>query len=544
MHYLELTVLAASLGAVAICIVSAIDFHAPYGAAQIRYAVMRGRYYFAVVVYCAIAVTLYLPILQGFYLLAGVIAPRSELQWTIAIPAAIAFMVLAPHVPILSRIVNFLRTMMQTLARYPQMVETVTAAIARSPIRITEAAKPELLRELEGYGVPPLVIEQALAHNDKVLAPGAATMILQVASLHTSFIALRNNRRFEKFFAARKAAFDEMEKQYRRMLRRSARALLLTDNILVSDVDAQELVLEISDFISEECEELRAAYQRRLAEIALSIVDSRDSRTSLISSFGYQIVLPQPLPFAPLVTIFLVDFAVSVAPLFPMASQNQSKKFEITTVVGCACAIAHAAALTISIFLAVYPKAATNFARPSLFALPWSSYVVFGLFSYVVGYLILGFTYASIELAPGWLAHSHPLSAAALFALIFPINTLVLSILLDIRLRGGILDYHEARLRDGATHAIVMMCVMFSLLVGFAVMTTSYGLTMPDISLSLYALIIGLTTVLGLVMGYLVPSTAAVYIEANKLVRKSGRLEGVLLGWAVPESYPNPAADS
>ncbi|MFO1110893.1 MAG: hypothetical protein U1E61_17075 [Bradyrhizobium sp.] len=544
MHYLELTVLAASLGAVAICIVSAIDFHAPYGAAQIRYAVMRGRYYFAVVVYCAIAVTLYLPILQGFYLLAGVIAPRSELQWTIAIPAAIAFMVLAPHVPILSRIVNFLRTMMQTLARYPQMVETVTAAIARSPIRITEAAKPELLRELEGYGVPPLVIEQALAHNDKVLAPGAATMILQVASLHTSFIALRNNRRFEKFFAARKAAFDEMEKQYRRMLRRSARALLLTDNILVSDVDAQELVLEISDFISEECEELRAAYQRRLAEIALSIVDSRDSRTSLISSFGYQIVLPQPLPFAPLVTIFLVDFAVSVAPLFPMASQNQSKKFEITTVVGCACAIAHAAALTISIFLAVYPKAATNFARPSLFALPWSSYVVFGLFSYVVGYLILGFTYASIELAPGWLAHSHPLSAAALFALIFPINTLVLSILLDIRLRGGILDYHEARLRDGATHAIVMMCVMFSLLVGFAVMTTSYGLTMPDISLSLYALIIGLTTVLGLVMGYLVPSTAAVYIEANKLVRKSGRLEGVLLGWAVPESYPGAAADS
>jgi hypothetical protein len=541
MQGLDPSVVALCLGAIAICIVSAIDFHAPFEIMEIRYAVMRDRYYFAVVAYVTIAVVFYFLLVNGIFALFTHLHPGGRLGLLVAIPATIAFMVLAPHLPLLCRIIDFLRAMMQTLARYPQAVETVTAAIARSPIRVTERAKPELQRELEGYGVPAGLIEKALGHDDVVLAAGAATMIKQVASLHTSFVDLRGNRRFEKFFRARKAAFDELERQYRRMLRRSARALLLTEDIMVSDLDARELALEISDFIAEECEDLRVGYQRRLAEATLSVVDRRDSRIELISSFGYQTVLPQPLPFAPLVTIFILDFVVSVAPLFFL---HLPEKFEVSSLAGSLSSLAHAVALTISIFFAVYPKASTNFARPSLYALPWRSYVVFGAASYFVANFILFITYSTIPMAPGWLAKSHPLAASSLFSLIFLVNTLVLSILLDVRLRADGLDYHEARLRDGATHAVVMASVMLCLLIGFTLVTRRFGLDMPDISWSLYAFIVALFGVLGFVMGYLVPSTAEAYIEANKLIRKSSALDGHLLDWAAPASQPSTTVKS
>ncbi|OKO91394.1 hypothetical protein AC629_02705 [Bradyrhizobium sp. NAS80.1] len=537
MQGLDPSVVALCLGAIAICIVSAIDFHAPFEIMEIRYGVNRDRYYFGVLAYVAIALVFYVFLVIGVHSLITSLRPHAEPEagLLVAIPATMAFMVVAPHLPLARRVINFLRTMMQTLARYPQAVETVTAAIARSPIRVTERAKPELQRELEGYGVPARLIEKALNHDDEVLAAGAATMIKQVASLHTSFVELRGNKRFARFFRARKAAFDEMERQYRRMLRRSARALLLTEDIMVSDVDAQELVLEISDFIAEECEDLRVAYQRRLAEATLSVVDRRDSRIELIASFGYQIVFPQALPFAPLVIIFVLDFVISVAPLFFL---HLGGKFAVSSLAGGLSSLAHAVALMISIFFAVYPKASTNFARPSLYALPWRSYVVFGVVSYSVANLVLFTTYSIIPIAEGWLAKSHPFAASSLFSLIFLVNTVVLSILLDVRLRADGLDYHEARLRDGGTHAVVMASVMFCLLIGFTLVTVHYGLDAPPISWSVYTFIVALFGVLGFVMGYLVPSTAEAYIEANKLMRKSSALDGNLLGWAAPASQP------
>jgi biopolymer transport protein ExbB/TolQ len=532
---LDPSIIALCLGAIAICIVAAIDFHAPFEIMEIRYAVMRDRYYFAVVAYVTIAVVFYVFLVSQIHWLVNHLYPGRRAGLLVAIPATIAFMVLVPHLPLLHRVIEFLRTMMQTLARYPQAVETVIVAIARSPIKVTERARPELQRELEGYGVPARLIEKALNHDDQVLAAGAATMIKQVASLHTSFLELRGNKRFARFFRARKAAFDEMERQYRRMLRRSARALMLTEDIMVSDVDAQELVLEISDFIAEECEDLRVAYQRRLAEASLSVVDRRDSRIELIASFGYQIVFPQALPFAPLVTIFVLDFVVSVAPLFFL---HLPQNFAVGSLTGGFSSLAHAVALTISIFFAIYPKVSTNFARPSLYALPWSSYVVFGVISYLVGNAILWITYSTIPIAEGWLAKSHPFAASSLFALIFLVNTVVLSILLDVRLRADGLYYHEARLRDGAAHAVVMACVMFCLLIGFTSVTRAYGLEMPDIPWLVHGLIVALFGVLGFVMGYLVPSTAEAYIESNKLIRKSSALDGNLLGWAAPASQP------
>jgi hypothetical protein len=58
---------------------------------------------------------------------------------------------------------------------------------------------------------------------------------------------------------------------------------------------------------------------------------------------------------------------------------------------------------------------------------------------------------------------------------------------------------------------------------------------MPAMSWLNYALIFGLFGVLGFVVGALVPSTAEAYVEADKVIRKSGRLDENRLSWAQPD---------
>jgi hypothetical protein len=554
---LMLIVLAATFGAVAVIIVSVFDFHTPYKVSDIRYAVLVERYYFAIVAYSTIAVIFYLMALNCVLLLITYLIPTpptpdeviptlyAVVRLTLAIPVTVSLMVLVPHVPVLHGGVGALRSMMQALARYPQTVETLTAIISRSSFAFSARATSEVTRELKGYGVSAKLIENALADDNKVLAVGAATMIQQVCSLHSSFDDLRNDSRFQKFFSVRKDVFDNLEKQYRRVLRRSARALFLAEDISGSDQDPGELALEISDFIAEECEDLRVNYQRLLAEASISCVFGRANRTKLILSFGYQIFLPRTLPFAPLIVIFVLDFVFSVVPVIILSSlPNLPAEFKLTLRAAVLTALAHACALTLSVFFAIYPKTATNFARPSLLTLPWRSYIFFGLVSYLVGTAVTYLTYRMSGLPSGWAASSHPLAASSLFSLIFLINTVILSILLDVRLRNTSLDYYHARFRDGMTLAIVNMSVVVILLVGLIGLTAFYGMSLPNIPRGIYVLSILLFGVLGFVMGYLIPSTAEAHIEANKLTLRAAEKEGMLLGWATQQYRPRVAVKS
>ena len=538
----HLTVIAICFGAAAIAIVSAVDFHAPYKISDIRYAVMPERYGFAIFVYSTIAVVFYLMALYCISLLAAILVRGSNPGiTTAAIPASIAFVVLAPRLPLLRRGINALRSIMQALARYPQAVETVTAIISRSPFEIGGSATSEVTRELERYGVPAEVVHEALADDNKVLAVSAATMIRQACSLHISFEELQGDSRFQKYFLVRKVELDSLEERYRRMLRRSARALLLAQNITVSDLDSGELAMEISDFIAQECEDLRDDYQRLLAELALSSVHDRSARIELISKFGYRVTLPEPLPLLPLVVIFALDFLFSVAPLLYLT--NLPAEYAVPPRVAGFTSLAHAVALTASIFFAVYPKALTNFARPSLFALPWRSYALFGMVSYLTGAAILSVTYATVGLAPGWPASSHPIAVSLLISFLFLVNTVILSILLDVRLRNTMLDFYDGRLRDGLTYAAVMMSTMFILLIAFNGLTAMYGMDVP-VGWEPYALVVFLFGVLGFVMGHLIPSTAEAYIEAKKLVRRSAEKDGNLLGWATQDYRARETAGS
>jgi hypothetical protein len=533
-----LITIAICLGAVAVMLGSALDFHAPHRVSEIRYAVLPERYWFAIVVYSTIAVFFYFMVLNFIFPLVFYLTPVPDAVagLALAIPATIAFVVLAPRLPLLRGGIRAVRRATQSLARYPQTVETLTAIISRAPFAISERAVMEVVGELERYGVSPKLIDNALADNNKVLTVGAATMIQQICSLHISFHELRNVPRFEKFFLARKSVFDRLENQYRQLLRRSARALLIADDLSMSSQDSEDLALEISDFIAEECEDLRESYLRLLAEATLSGASTRAARTSLIFNFGYRLSLPNALPFWPLIVIFALDFLSSVAPILFLT--NLPPEFKVSPRAAGLAAAAHAFGLTISVLFAIYPKMSTNFARPSLFALPWRSYMVFGLASYLVGNAALYLTYSTIDLSDRWPAHSHPFATSTLFSLIFLINTVVLSILLDIRLRNASVDYHDDRFRDGMTLAVVMTSLMFILIVGFLQILAVYGMKLPPVPWEIYALSVLSCTALGFVMGYLVPSTAEAYIDANRLTLQWTEQEGLSIGWATQQYRP------
>ena len=517
------------LGAFSVIALSVRDFHTSQGFSNIRYAVLPERYLFALSVYATVAVFFYFVILNFLWLLTLFVDPDSGSE--LGVPATIFIFVVAPAMPWIGKSISAMRRLMWTLARYPESVETLTALIARSPFIPSYKGRSEVVRELTRYGVPSRRIDAALAEDNKVLTVAAARILQEVCSLHVSFTELRSERRFQRFFSAR----IDLERQYRRLLRWVARAVLLTEDIHVSDSASDELALEVSDFIAEECEALRAAYQRQLAELTLSCFVGPVARTRVISDFGYQIYLPKKLPFVPLVIVFILDFVISVTPVIFASFPEEVRLSAYSAAV---LALAHACALTVSVFFAIYPKTATNFARPSFLSLPWKSYALFGLISYFVGIALTSLAYRMIELPSVWLAAKYPILASSLFSLLFMISTIALSILLDLRLRDQSCDYQRGRLLDGVAVAIVMGAVIILLQLGIVALGAVLQVPLPDFPLKTRAVFTGLFSVLGFAMGYLVPSTAQAHIEAIKIILTSAENKGYVVGWATRDGQP------
>jgi hypothetical protein len=555
-HQLIVAVLS---GAFTIGILSFLDFHRPYGVAAIRYAVLPERYCFALAVYIAGALILYVMTLnilvQSFFVklweeaLGGSLFREEALRESslleralrgsllVGVPVTVCILAIGPYLPGIAPIVDRLRSIMWLIARYPESVETMAALIARSPFTVSVKAREEIVDELQRYGVSAESIEAALRHDNKTLASSAATMLQEVCSLYGCLGEIEKDRRFRRFFEARQGCIEELEKEYRRLMRRAARALLLSEDLSLSEQASADVALEISDFVAEEGERLLRQYQRLLAEASLSCVSNPAARTKLISSFGYRISLPKALPIVPLIVVFVLDFIISTAPVLLLPMPKDVTLPALSTAM---LATSHASALTMSLFLAVYPKMITNFARPSFTALPWSSYAVFGLLSYVFGNAITYMTLRVIELPQAWIAKTYPFVGSSLFATVFFITTVTMSVLLDSRLRDPSTDYQRGRFRDGAAFGIVLVAAFIVLQIAMIAVGGGLHLTIPVFPWYLRILFTGLFGLLGFVIGYLVPSTAEAHIEATKTLLSSVATAGNLPGWST--QVPAPAA--
>jgi len=497
------------LSCVAVVVLAVLDFHRPYKPSDVRYSVLQERYYFALFLYATLA-------LIAYFLVVALLA-RLGLAQDASATGALLIVALVPYVPIVARLAAPIRQAMQLIARYPQSVETVSALLALSPLPIDPQAKPELVKDLKVDGVPSDVIKAALAETPTVLSPAAARSLQEVASLRLCFERLKKDRWYGRFCSVRVDILESLETSYLQLIRRAARVILLCEDIELSGHKSSEVMLEASEFIAEEASALRSGYERLLAGAALSFAPGPSARKRLISRFGYHINLPGGLPFTPMAVVFALDFLVSFAPtivfrIFP----EYPAKLQIPVNDVAVWSLAHALAITAAIFWAVYPKAVSNFARPSLFSLPWASYVVFGLASYLTGDAITYIVVRKININSDLLAAKQPLLANSLFALVFLFTTLAISLLLDLRLRSQSYDYRRARVRDGLVLAAVMAGVVLFMMGMLFVLSPQFKAEF-ELPIKFVALFSVIYAGLGFAMGF-IPSTIEAHIEATKLI--------------------------
>jgi uncharacterized membrane protein len=184
--------------------------------------------------------------------------------------------------------------------------------------------------------------------------------------------------------------------------------------------------------------------------------------------------------------------------------------------------LTHATALTFSIFFAVWPKAATSFARPSLFRLPWKSYIVFGLAAYVLCVLAFWILFQAIAVPVNMLSHRYPAVSSAIICIPFALYAVVLSILLDLRLWDRFTPSRRSRIGDairltGAIGiAIGIILILFPLIQQALLNRVNPVTTSPVL---MYSFLVG-ELCIAFIIGYLTPSTAEAYLDANKIANR------------------------
>jgi hypothetical protein len=544
------------IGAATIIILSIRDFHRPFRIDEIRYAVMRERYWLALIVYASIGLFFYIIVVYTvripliFAIVdfekvgeSDVVLSR-RVTLLLSVVASILVLLVAANTPFVRIPVDWIRRVVQRLlARYPASADIMTALIARSRFSFVERGDEELRRELANYGIPDALIVTALKADRKVLLPAAASLLREVCSLYAGVTALGHERRFRRFIAARREVIDGLEREYRHLLRCAAQSIMLVDDLGASDDTSSELVRGMSDFIAEQAQPVRAGYQRLVAQAAVSRLSESAGRKMLLAGFGYDVDLPRSLPIVPLVIVFLLDWIIAVTPAL-MGQRYPHVRLDpfSALIIGFIAASAFATAIG----LGVYPKTITSFARPSLFSLPWKSYFVFGILAYFVGagafvvalnsILSIG-TLATNEISQNLLA-GHPTLVSMLFGMAFPVTTIVLSVLLDRRLQAHSINFRRRRAHDGMFLAGAIAVTWVAINAGWVLLEKYYGLPPVEFELSRHAVFIVLFAAFGFVIGFVIPSTVEAYIKANEILFAPGKPSPLPPPRALPQPGP------
>ena len=543
--------------AIAVIALSVRDFHEPQTVAEIHYSVLRERYYFALAVHAVFALLIYLVLLYLLYK-AGSVAIRETSAFTslqrslvaalsgngtaaqtgdmklqllaqqavvpIAAALALLVMVMVPRLPPFSMAADAIRRAMRELARYPQSAETMTAIIgcARlSPVASTRAA---MLDDLARYGVSRREFNRGKGTISKI----AAETLEETYALHLILAGMEEEARFRKFFLARRETAESLKLDHSALMRRAARAILAAEEVRRrgSD-DLPDLILDISEFIAEEADILRTKHHRLLADACLSVLRTQAERQAFLSELGYDIALPTLLPLRPLVVVFALDLLIGLSPIVIARIFNVNAGATLTPLDTVIFSAAHAFALTAAMFLAIWPKVAYSAARPSLNRLPLPSYALFGAMSYLIGAALFYATFKTVFLGADLVAKHEPLAVSLSLALIFPVTTCGISILLDRRLREPSLDFWRNRTSDGIALGLALATTLTVFLAFYYWRENANHLGHPWIWAQL--VFIAFYGLLGFAMGYLLPSAMESHIQAEQFIIESLEQSGKFL---------------
>jgi hypothetical protein len=533
------------IGLAIVAVLSFIDFHAPFGVVTIRYATLRDRYILAVAVYVTLALCIFFVIEQLLIVPVRILGSGQHVNQALrhanvpediiervratyflrsistASLGALLVMILAARLPGIRGAVDWTRTMIQKLGRYPESSDAVAAMLARQAVPLHLQAEGELRRELGRFAVPKRAIEAALGESAGIISSAAARILCEVCSLKLILTQMRIEPRLRGFMAGRDCAVTEIEKRYRRFMRRAAQSILLASDAadlagkIIQEKDraaVKALALDASELLCQEGNKVRSRVLRLVGDASLSCAWTRSSRQAMLSRWGYRGSVPRPLPVVPLIAVFCLDLLAAIVPVLLKFGPAESMSLRDAVVSG----LAHAFVLSFAVFLGTVPKAWLTFARPSLYSLPWQSYLLFGVLAYVSGIIVTGAALAVVRLPSEWVAAHHPLVAAAFFSLLFPIMSTAVGLRLDRRLQVADLVLEKGRLNDALVVGLVMGATIFGLLGGIPILAEWYGLRPPPVRLEFrlgFGLVYG---ALGFVIGYVIPYTAEAHIDARR----------------------------
>jgi hypothetical protein len=530
-------------------------FHAPDRTEDIRFSVPQQRYFVAVGIHVSIILAVYAVLVLVLYPLVlwaskgtgltgcwrcignqpscpdnckdlRLLQPAS-LVWA-ALVSALFIRIVVPNAAITRHIVDRLRSQTHDLALFPFAREILVAALSAPGFTARKDSQSDLGEELARYGVTSDVTSSLSASTQRSLLE-ACSVRRQLRELFDRTHALPktlwdrmrfalaallaagresakgdepfNRQLLRRFWQARAECLLELETDFRRLMRHSARALILAEDI-GEQVKDKTLSRAVSNFVADESDNVLAGYRNLIAEAALSCVPHRAERAEFLKSFGYDAPTPPALPLRPWLIVFALDFLLGVTPLALMYVVGHNPRFPIARLTAFACI--HAISQTIAIVWAFYPKIVSNFARPSLYSLPVPSYVVCGLGSYLTGALILFVFRVYIPLP-------YPIVLPTLLSsLSFLFMTVGMSVLIDLRLKSASLDFEQGRLREGTVIALLMLAATLTFQ---AVMISIGQLKFSWVS----ACFLVLSPGLGFVMGYYVPSAGAAYLQKTRL---------------------------
>lgn len=506
-EFVPINLTALLIGAALVAVCAFRDFHLPYQPQQLRYAVSRRHYFLGAAVYIGANIITFLlatGIVQFVLVLmhrhTGIFGieggePQGIRQTSLVL--SVLIIITFPHLPGVRWPFKALRGFAHELALYPKSIQLLTTILATAPFEPGPSTREQLENGLERYSVPKGTLMMMISHN-------AAQRLEEAWSLRICFGEIAKLSMFLGFLKARSATIEKLEVELQKVLRRTAKALLT-----LSKVERKQLRV-VSQFVAEDCETLVGGYRTLLAEAAMSCVPGPGGREKLIRSFGYVVSLPHSLPYLPLIVAFGLDFALLLWPLIISPWVSVSTPFPRINMFSFA--LAHAICQTAAIAWAIYPKVAWDFARPSR-KLPIMSYAVFGAFSFLTGILVWTGLRLGIKPIPGMPFAEHPVPFILMNSLSFLLMTVVVSVLIDIRMRTYSYDYRSNRWRDAFILALALLvaAVLFQ-----AVIYPYMPIALRAAWLS--QIYLALTFLLGLVLGFFVPSVAAAYLQAGEII--------------------------
>jgi hypothetical protein len=502
------------LGAVLVVWLACREFQSPYALGYVRDRTDFQRYIIGMAVFALGAWTMYVLI---WILARRISADLNLLAGVVGFSVVIVTGIVFPMLPLTSAVVARFRGFTQRLAGFPNDADKLAASLRRPEIGCGGTAE-SFNAEIERFGfsltqlkecVSPSCMESVL-ESQRVHDQLSRCRYANVGLVESGFLGHYGSqvraRRLSRYLIRRQEAVARVDGDYFLLLRRAARVVKLASDRPLS---ARQL-RQLSAFLADQAEDLIARYQRLVAQTALAVFPPGKPRLRFLECFGYTVPNSLPsLPLWPIVTVLAIDILTSGSG-FELINYI-SHGIDVDLRGSVPVIFAHGFAMTAAVFWAIAPKVMWVWTRPGLIGRSISSYALFGLASYLCGFVFFGAALWAFPLPPPP-SGSQDMTFPGLVVLLLPAGLFaVTNVVLSWRIDRRIIEssYGHGRAALGDASSLIVATILFS---GFFRTMSHFVFGMPWKALPAVWIIWPVLGVTALVIGFAIPGWAADYI--------------------------------